>query len=86
MRIRRHVEVEWEGALGTATVILVDGTASNGYGMALLSKHMIQHMILSMRSPILLVLGAPITLMLRVLPAGSSRCVLPAGSSRWNAV
>ena len=62
--------------LGIATVILVDGTALNGYGMALFSMHMIQHMILSMLSPILLVLGAPITLMLRVLPAGSGR---------WNA-
>jgi putative membrane protein len=59
--------------LGIATVILVDGTALNGYGMVLFSMHMIQHMILSMLSPILLVLGAPITLMLRVLPAGSGR-------------
>ncbi|WP_197021778.1 cytochrome c oxidase assembly protein [Brevibacterium sp. VCM10] len=58
---------------GIVTVILVDGTALNGYGMELFSMHMIQHMILSMLSPILLVLGAPITLMLRVLPAGSGR-------------
>lgn len=63
-------------SLGIATVVLVDGLALNGYGMALFSMHMIQHMILSMLTPIFLVLGAPITLLLRVLPAGPNR---------WNA-
>jgi cytochrome c oxidase assembly factor CtaG len=33
------------------------------------SVHMVQHMILSMLSPILLLLGAPVTLALRALPA-----------------
>jgi putative copper resistance protein D len=33
------------------------------------SVHMGQHMILSMLVPILLVLGAPVTLALRALPA-----------------
>ena len=63
-------------SLGIATVVLVDGLALNGYGMELFSLHMIQHMILSMLTPIFLALGAPITLILRVLPAGSNR---------WNA-
>jgi putative copper resistance protein D len=37
--------------------------------MELFSVHMVQHMVLSMLSPIFLTLGAPITLVLRVLPA-----------------
>ena len=32
------------------------------------SVHMVQHMIISMLSPILLLLGAPVTLALRALP------------------
>jgi putative copper resistance protein D len=45
--------------------------------MALFSVHMAQHMVLSMLAPILLLLGAPITLALRVLPAAG-----PAGAPR----
>jgi putative membrane protein/putative copper resistance protein D len=41
--------------------------------MSLFSLHMIQHMVLSMLSPILLLLGAPITLALRALPPSSVR-------------
>jgi len=44
------------------------------YGMYLFSAHMIQHMMLSMVVPLFLLLGAPITLTLRVLhPAGPGR-------------
>ncbi|MEE1824211.1 cytochrome c oxidase assembly protein [Streptomyces sp. BE20] len=58
-------------AAGTGTVILVTCTGLNDYGMVLFSAHMMQHMVLSMLSPILLLLGAPITLALRALrPAG----------------
>ncbi len=39
------------------------------YDTALLSVHMVQHMLLSMLVPLLLALGAPVTLMLRTLPA-----------------
>ena len=43
---------------------------STGYGMELFSIHMVQHMVLNMLAPVFLVLGAPITLLLRALPAG----------------
>jgi len=60
--------------LGLFTVLLVTCTGIGSYGMALFSVHMIQHMVLSMVSPILLLLGAPITLALRVLrPAPRGR-------------
>ena len=49
-------------------------TRLNDYGMVLFSVHMVQHMIISMLSPILLLLGAPVTLALRALPtAGRGR-------------
>ncbi|CAM5645013.1 Membrane protein OS=Streptomyces antimycoticus OX=68175 GN=SSPO_018330 PE=4 SV=1 [Streptomyces antimycoticus] len=44
-------------------------TKLNDYGMVMFSVHMVQHMIISMVSPILLLLGAPVTLTLRALPA-----------------
>ncbi|WP_439654263.1 cytochrome c oxidase assembly protein [Streptacidiphilus anmyonensis] len=53
---------------GVATVALVTCTGIGGYGMELFSVHMVQHMVLSMLSPILLLLGAPVTLALRALP------------------
>jgi putative membrane protein len=55
-------------ALGLACVALVTGTRLNDYGMVLFSVHMVQHMVLSMLAPILLLLGAPVTLVLRGLP------------------
>ncbi|MBR7829216.1 cytochrome c oxidase assembly protein [Actinospica sp. MGRD01-02] len=49
-------------------------TGLNEYGMYLFSAHMVQHMMLSMVDPLFLLLGAPITLALRVLhPAGPGR-------------
>jgi putative membrane protein len=54
---------------GIASVLLVTATGIDGYGMELFSVHMVQHMTLSMLSPVLLVLGAPVTLLLRALPA-----------------
>lgn len=59
--------------LGLGTVLLVTATGIEGYGMELFSIHMIQHMALSMLAPVFLVLGAPVTLLLRTLPAGSGR-------------
>jgi len=55
--------------LGVGTLLLVTATGLDGYGMRLFSVHMVQHMTLSMLSPVLLALGAPMTLLLRVLPA-----------------
>lgn len=60
--------------LGVLTVAVTMCTALNEYGMVLFSVHMVQHMIISMLSPILLLLGAPVTLTLRALPsAGRGR-------------
>ncbi|WP_432094539.1 cytochrome c oxidase assembly protein [Streptomyces sp. bgisy100] len=59
---------------GVLTVALVMCTALNEYGMVMFSVHMVQHMVISMLSPILLLLGAPMTLTLRALPsAGRGR-------------
>jgi cytochrome c oxidase assembly factor CtaG len=60
--------------LGVLTVGVTMCTRLNDYGMVMFSVHMVQHMILSMLSPILLLLGAPVTLALRALPtAGRGR-------------
>ncbi|NUU23303.1 MAG: cytochrome c oxidase assembly protein [Streptomycetaceae bacterium] len=56
---------------GVVTVLFATSSGLAVYGTALFSVHMVQHMVLSMLSPILLLLGAPITLALRALrPAG----------------
>lgn len=56
---------------GIASCVVMVGTGINGYGMAMFSVHMIQHMVLSMASPLLLLLGRPVTLFLRALPSSS---------------
>jgi len=56
-------------AAGVLTIELTTATGFDGYGMELFSVHMVQHMVLGMLTPILLTLGAPMTLLLRVLPA-----------------
>jgi putative copper resistance protein D len=58
---------------GVASILLATATGLDGYGMELFSVHMVQHMILSMLSPLFLVLGAPVTLLLRALPTGAGR-------------
>ncbi|MEU6065241.1 cytochrome c oxidase assembly protein [Streptomyces sp. NPDC047082] len=61
-------------ALGVLTIMLVMCTGLNDYGMVMFSVHMVQHMVISMLSPILILLGAPVTLALRALPvAGRGR-------------
>ncbi|MEU7112687.1 cytochrome c oxidase assembly protein [Streptomyces sp. NPDC046182] len=55
-------------AAGVLTVALMMCTKLNDYGMVMFSVHMVQHMVISMLSPILLLLGAPVTLALRALP------------------
>ncbi|MBJ7902576.1 cytochrome c oxidase assembly protein [Streptomyces sp. NPDC003656] len=59
---------------GVLTIGVTMCTRLNDYGMVMFSVHMVQHMIISMLSPILLLLGAPMTLALRALPtAGKGR-------------
>lgn len=55
--------------LGILVVEVVTATGIEGYGMMLFSVHMAQHMALAMIAPILLVVGSPVTLLLRTLPA-----------------
>ncbi|MEU6116878.1 cytochrome c oxidase assembly protein [Streptomyces sp. NPDC047117] len=79
LRLRRRGDnwpvgriVAW--VVGVLSVALVMCTKLNDYGMAMFSVHMVQHMVISMLSPILLLLGAPVTLTLRALPtAGRGR-------------
>jgi cytochrome c oxidase assembly factor CtaG len=52
------------------------------YDTTLLSIPMIQHMVLSMVGPIFLALGAPVTLALRVFPAGPRKRLLAVLHSR----
>ncbi|GAA3502510.1 cytochrome c oxidase assembly protein [Streptomyces prasinosporus] len=58
---------------GVLSIGLVMCTALNDYGMVMFSAHMVQHMVISMVSPILLLLGAPVTLALRALPPAAVR-------------
>jgi len=62
---------------GAASLFAVTGTWLNGYSMVLFSVHMTQHMILSLITPLLLLLGAPVTLALRTLPRGRGTAGAP---------
>jgi putative copper resistance protein D len=55
--------------LGCAVLLLTTSSGIGRYMPAVFSVHMGAHMLLSMLVPILLVLGAPVTLALRALPA-----------------
>ncbi|MBO0915905.1 cytochrome c oxidase assembly protein [Streptomyces laculatispora] len=57
--------------IGVLSIALVMCTKLNDYGMVMFSVHMVQHMVISMLSPILLLLGAPVTLALRALPVAA---------------
>ncbi|MCL2514408.1 MAG: cytochrome c oxidase assembly protein [Microbacteriaceae bacterium] len=59
--------VWWSAGILTLEAMTVTGI--DGYGMELFSVHMVQHMVIGMFTPILLCLGAPMTLLLRALPA-----------------
>ncbi|WP_300013573.1 cytochrome c oxidase assembly protein [Pseudonocardia sp.] len=66
---------------GCATLLVATSSGIGRYGPAMFSVHMAEHMILSMLVPILLVLGAPVTLALRALPpAGRTG---PPGAREW---
>jgi putative copper resistance protein D len=55
--------------LGCAVLLFATSSGMGRYMPAMFSMHMAAHMLLSMLIPILLVLGAPVTLALRALPA-----------------
>jgi putative membrane protein len=62
---------------GAASLFAVTGTRLNGYSMVLFSVHMTQHMVLSLITPLLLLLAAPVTLALRTLPRGRGAAGAP---------
>ena len=67
--------------LGCAVLLFATSSGVGRYSPAMFSMHMAAHMLLSMLTPILLVLGAPTTLALRALPpAGKGN---PPGPREW---
>ncbi|GAA5086758.1 cytochrome c oxidase assembly protein [Nocardia iowensis] len=57
----------WVG--GCVALLIATSSGIGTYGFAMFSMHMITHMALNMFVPVLLVLGAPVTLLLRAVPA-----------------
>lgn len=55
--------------LGLGSFVLATQSALAAYDAVLLWVHMVQHMILTMLTPVFLALGSPVTLALRTLPA-----------------
>ena len=53
---------------GCIGLLIVSSSGVTAYGSAMFSMHMAEHMSLNMFVPVLLVLGAPVTLALRALP------------------
>jgi cytochrome c oxidase assembly factor CtaG len=90
LRLRRRGDawplgrtVSW--TLGWLVIVSVTSSGIGRYSTAQFSTHMILHMSLNMLGPILLVMGGPITLALRVAPAHKPS--EPAGLHEWiNAV
>jgi putative copper resistance protein D len=62
---------------GVLSLFAVTGTWLNGYSMELFSVHMAQHMVLSLLTPLFLLVGSPVTLALRVLPRGRGAAGAP---------
>ena len=71
--------VSW--LLGCLALLFVTSSGVGRYMPAMFSMHMVAHMGLSMLVPILLVLGAPVTLALRALPAAGRDG--PPGMREW---
>jgi cytochrome c oxidase assembly factor CtaG/putative copper export protein len=67
--------------LGCATLLFVTSSGVGRYMPAMFSMHMVAHMCLSMLVPILLVLGGPVSLALRALPAAGRND--PPGMREW---
>ena len=68
------------GGLGSALLATMSGIGA--YDTVLFSVHVVQHMILTMVTPLFLALGAPVTLALRTLPAGARTALLTVLHSR----
>ena len=73
----------WSWMLGLAVIVLALGSPIEFYDTTLFSVHMIQHLLLTMVAAPLLVIGAPITLLLRFAsPAARKQRILPVLNSR----
>jgi putative copper resistance protein D len=85
-RLRRRGD-EWPPGrivawlLGCGTLLLASSSGLGRYMPAMFSMHMAAHMVLSMLVPILLVLGGPVGLALRALPAAGRG--EPPGAREW---
>jgi cytochrome c oxidase assembly factor CtaG/putative copper export protein len=66
---------------GCAVLLFATSSGLGRYMPAMFSMHMGAHMLLSMLSPVLLVLGAPVTLALRALPTAGRAG--PPGMREW---
>ena len=66
---------------GCAALLITTGSGVRAYGSAMFSVHMGEHMALNMFVPVLLVLGAPVTLALRALPPAKNGA--PPGPREW---
>ena len=67
--------------LGCTVLLFVTSSGLGRYMPAMFSMHMVAHMLLSMLVPILLVLGGPVGLALRALPAAGRG--EPPGMREW---
>jgi putative copper resistance protein D len=67
--------------LGCAALLFTTSSGLGRYMPAMFSMHMVAHMLLSMLVPVLLVLGAPMTVALRALPAAGRG--EPPGPREW---
>lgn len=83
LRLRRRGDrwprgrtISW--LLGCAVLLFVTSSGVGRYMPAMFSMHMAAHMLLSMLVPVLLVLGAPVSLALRALPPSD-----PPGMREW---
>jgi putative copper resistance protein D len=86
IRLRRRGDAWPTGRIiawlcGCAALLFATSSGLGRYMPAVFSMHMTAHMLLSMLVPVLLVLGAPVTLALRALPtAGKDN---PPGPREW---
>ena len=66
---------------GCLMLLFTSSSGVKAYGSAMFSVHMAEHMTLNMFIPVLLVLGGPVTLALRALPAAGDG--KPPGPREW---
>jgi cytochrome c oxidase assembly factor CtaG len=86
IRLRRRGDPWPTGRLvawlaGCLMLLFTSSSGVKAYGSAMFSVHMAEHMTLNMFVPVLLVLGGPVTLALRALPAAGE--AQPPGAREW---